>query len=181
MVENPLMERADVLGLFLQFLMLSAMAFGGTNAVLPDMHRYVVDVHHWLSDKQFADAYTLSQATPGPRVMYVTLIGWQVAGLVGAVATTAAVVIASVGITLLVVRLSARNPDAPLRRAMRVGLAPIAIGLTLSSGWILVRSVGHDWRGNLLILISLVLMLRTRLNPLWLLAAGALAGVGGLV
>lgn len=175
------MDRDDILGLFLQFLMLSAMAFGGTNSVLPDMHRYVVDVHHWLTDKQFADAYTLSQATPGPKVLYVTLIGWQVAGMIGAVTTTLAVVIASVGITLAVVRISARNPDAPLRRALRAGLAPIAIGLTLSSGWILVRSVGHDWRANLLILISVVLMLRTRWNPLWLLAAGALAGVAGLV
>ena len=127
------MDRDDVLGLFLQFLLLSAMAFGGTNTVLPDMHRYVVEVHHWITDKQFADAYTISQATPGPKVMYVTLIGWQVAGWVGAVATTLAVVIASAGLTLLVVRLSARNPDAPLRRAIRSGLAPIAIGLMLST------------------------------------------------
>ena len=175
------MDRVDILGLFLQFLMLSAMAFGGTNTVLPDMHRYVVDVHHWITDRQFADAYTISQASPGPKVLYVTLIGWQVAGLIGATVTTLAIVIASVGITLFVVRLSARNPDTPLRRAMRMGLAPIAIGLTLSSGWILVRSAGHDWHSNLLIVISLVLILRTKWNPLWLLAAGALAGMAGLV
>jgi len=175
------MDRDDVLGLFLQFLLLSAMAFGGTNTVLPDMHRYVVEVHHWITDKQFADAYTISQATPGPKVMYVTLIGWQVAGWVGAVATTLAVVIASAGLTLLVVRLSARNPDAPLRRAIRSGLAPIAIGLMLSSGWILVRSVNHDWRGYLLTVFALLLVLRTKCNPLWLLAAGAIAGMTGLV
>ncbi|MBI2318970.1 MAG: chromate transporter, partial [Betaproteobacteria bacterium] len=135
----------------------------------------------WMTDKQFADAFSLSQAAPGPKVLYVTLIGWQIAGLVGAVATTLAVAIPSTAITLAVVRLSARNPDAPLRRAIRAGLAPIAIGLSLSSGWILVRSVAHDWRGALLTVLALVLILRTRANPLWLLAAGAAAGIAGVV
>lgn len=175
------MDRVDVLGLFLQFMLLSAISFGGTNSVLPDMHRYVVEVHRWMTDKQFADAFTLSQAAPGPKVLYVTLIGWQVAGWTGAAATTLAIAIPSAVITLLVLRLSARNPEAPLRRAIRSGLAPIAIGLMLSSGWILVRSVNHDWRGTLLTALALVLVLRTRWNPLWLLAAGAVAGITGLV
>ena len=175
------MDRVDVLGLFLQFLLLSAISFGGTNTVLPDMHRYVVEVHHWMTDKQFADAYTLAQATPGPKVLYVTLIGWQVAGWIGAAATTLAVTIPSVTITLAVLRLSERNPEAPLRRAIRAGLAPVAIGLMLSSGWILVRSVNHDWRGTLLTALALVLVLRTRWNPLWLLAGGAVAGITGMV
>ncbi len=175
------MERVDVLGLFVQFLLLSAIAFGGTNTVLPDMHRYVVEVHHWMTDKQFADAYTLSQAAPGPKVLYVTLIGWQVAGWIGAAATTLAIAIPSAAITLAVVHLSARNREAPLRRAIRSGLAPIAIGLMLSSGWILARSVDHDWRATALTLSALVLVLRTRCNPLWLLAAGVVAGMTGLV
>jgi len=175
------MDRVDVLGLFMQFLLLSTIAFGGTNTVLPDMHRYVVEVHGWMSDKQFADAYTLSQAAPGPKVLYVTLIGWQVAGWIGAAATTLAVAIPSAVITLAVVRLSARNPDAPLRRAIRIGLAPIAIGLMLSSGWILARSVDHDWRSSVLTLAAFLIVVRTRCNPLWVLAAGAVAGTAGWV
>ena len=175
------MDRSEVIALFLHFLMLSAMAVGGTQTVMPDMHRYVVEVHHWITSKQFADAYALAQAAPGPNVMYVTLIGWQAAGWTGAIATTLALVIPSTTITLLFMRVSARNPDAPLGRALRRGLAPIAIGLTLASAWILVRSLNDDWHGYLLTALTVAIVLRTRVNPLWLVAAGALAGMAGLV
>jgi chromate transporter len=181
MVGEALMDRPDILGLFLHFLLLSAMAIGGTQTVMPDMYRYVVDTHHWITGKQFADAFALAQAAPGPNVMYVTLIGWQVAGWIGAIATTLALVLPATAGTLLVMRLSARNPDAPFGRAIRSGLAPIAIGLTLSSGWILMGSVNQDWRGYLITALTVVILMRTRLNPLWLIAAGAAAGVAGLV
>jgi len=83
--------------------------------------------------------------------------------------------------TLMFARVSARNPDAPLGRAIRRGLAPIAIGLTLASAWILVRSVNHDWRGYLATVLTVVIATRTGINPLWLILAGALAGMAGLV
>jgi len=175
------MDRPDVPALFLHFLMLSAMAVGGTQTVMPDMYRYVVDVQHWITSKQFADAYALAQAAPGPNVMYVTLIGWQVAGWSGAIATTLALVIPSTAFTLLFTRLTARNPGAPFGRALRRGLAPVAIGLTLASAWVLVRSVNHDWHGYLITLLTVAIVLRTRTNPLWLIAAGATAGMAGLV
>lgn len=173
------MEREDIIALFLHFLMLSAMAVGGTQTVMPDMHRYVVEVHQWITGRQFADAYTLAQAAPGPNVMYVTLIGWQVGGWPGAIATTLALIIPSTVFTLLFARLSARNPDAPFGRALRRGVAPIAIGLTLSSAWVLVRAVNHSWHAYLLTALTVAIALRTRLNPLWLIAGGALAGVAG--
>jgi chromate transporter len=174
------MDTEDILGLFLHFLLLSLIAIGGINTLLPDMHRYVVDVHHWMTSKQFADAFALAQAAPGPNVMYVTLIGWQVAGWWGAIATTLAIILPSCTITVLFLRL-ARNGDAPLGRALRSGLAPIALGFMIASGWILVRSVNEDWRGYLLTAIALVLTLRTKWNPLWLIAAGAAAGAVGFV
>jgi len=175
------MDRADALALFLHFLMLSSMAVGGTHTVMPDMYRYVVDVHQWITGKQFADAYALAQAAPGPNVMYVTLIGWQVGGWIGALATTLALVVPSSVVAIVFVRLSARNPNAPLGRAMRSGLAPIAIGLTFSSAWVLVRSVNHDWHGYALTALAFAIVMRTRINPLLLLGGGALAGVAGLV
>jgi chromate transporter len=60
-------------------------------------------------------------------------------------------------------------------------LGPIAIGLTLSSGWILARSADYDWRSTLLTLLTIALMLRTRLNPVWLIAVGAIAGIAGIL
>jgi chromate transporter len=178
---QALMDAEDLLALFLHFLVLSAMAIGGTQTVMPDMYRFVVDANQWITGKQFGDAFALAQAAPGPNVMYVTLVGWMVAGWKGAVATTLALIIPSMSFALLYARLSARDPDANIWRAIRRGMAPIAIGLTLSSGWILVRSIDHDWRGYLLTALTVAMVMRSRLNPLWLIAAGTLLGMAGIV
>jgi len=175
------MDRPNLGALFLHFLMLSFLAIGGAPTVLPDMHRYVVEAHHWMTSTQFAEVYALAQVAPGPNIMYVTLIGWQVAGWAGAAATTLPWLVPASTLTLLVGHLHARYPQAALGRAIRRGLTPITIGLMLASGWILMRAVNHDWRGYLLTLLTVVLVLRTPWNPLWLLAAGALAGMVGLV
>lgn len=175
------MDQVDISALGLHFALLSLMAIGGVSSILPDMQRYVVEANHWLSATQFADAYALGQAAPGPNMMFVTLLGWQLAGWAGAIIASAAIIVPPLLLTLAVTRLNAKRPDAPLGRAIRRGLGPIAIGLTLSSGWILALSADHDWRGALLTLLTVVLMLRTRLNPMWLILAGAIAGMAGLL
>ena len=83
-------KEVDVVSLFLHFLMLAAISIGGTDTVLPDMHRYLVEVHGWVTNKQFTDAYAIARAVPGPNMLYVTLLGWQAAGFTGALATTLA-------------------------------------------------------------------------------------------
>jgi chromate transporter len=175
------MDEVDLPALALHFALLSLMAIGGVSSILPDMQRYVVDANHWLSATAFADAYALGQAAPGPNMMFVTLLGWQLQGWAGAIVATLAMISPPIVLTLAVTRLSANNADAPLGRAIRDGLGPIAIGLTLASGWILAQSADHDWRGALLTLATVALMLRTRLNPIWLILAGALAGMSGML
>jgi chromate transporter len=175
------MDRVDLSALALHFALLSLMAIGGVSSILPDMQRYVVEANHWLSGKQFADAYALGQAAPGPNMMFVTLLGWQLSGWAGAIVATLAIVLPPIILTLGITRLHARNPNAPLGRAIRGGLGPIAIGLTLSSGWILAQSADHSWRTALLTLLTVALMLRTRLNPVWLIVAGAIAGIAGIL
>ena len=175
------MDRVDLSALALHFALLSLMAIGGMSSVLPDMQRYVVEVNHWLSAKQFADAYALAQAAPGPNMMFVTLVGWQLSGWVGAIVATLAIILPPIALTMAVTRLNARNANAPLGRAIRGGLGPIAIGLTLASGWILAQSADHSWRSALVTLATVALMLRTKLNPVWLIAAGAIAGMSGIL
>lgn len=113
--------------------------------------------------------------------MYVTLIGWHLAGWAGAAATTIPLLVPASTLTLFVVHFNERHPNAPLGRAIRRGLTPITIGLMFSSATILMRAVNHDWRGYLMSLLTAALVLRKSWNPFWLLAAGALAGVIGLV
>jgi len=175
------MDRPALGALVLQSLVWAFLAIGGAPTLLPDIHRYVVEVHHWMTSTQFAEVYALAQVAPGPNIMYVTLIGWQVAGWAGAAATTLPWLVPTSTLTLLVGHLHARHPQAALGHAIRRGLTPITLGLMFASGWTLMRTVDHDWRGFLLTLLAGVLVLRTPWNPLWLIAAGALAGLAGLV
>lgn len=175
------MEPPDLNALWRQSLLWAFVAIGGASTLLPDIHRYVVEVHHWMTSAQFAEVYALAQVAPGPNLMFVTLIGWQVAGWAGAAATTLPWLVPISTLTLLVGHLHARHPQAALGRAIRRGLTPITIGLILASGWTLMRAADHTWRGSLLTLLTVVLVLRTPWNPLWLIAAGAVAGMAGLV
>jgi len=175
------MDRVDLSALFLHSLALWFVAVGGPSAILPDFHRYVVESHHLMTSAKFAELYTLAQAAPGPNFMYVTLIGWQLAGWAGAVTMTIPVLVPAATLSLLVGHMHERYLNAPIGRAIRRALAPITIGLMCASATVLMRAVNHDWRGYLLTLVTVVLVLRTSWSPLWLLAAGALAGVLGLV
>ena len=175
------MERLDLGGLFLHFLMLWFLAIGGPSTIFPDIHRYVVEVHQLLTSTEFAELYTLAQVAPGPNVMYVTLIGWHLAGWGGAAATTIPLLVPATTLTLLVGHLNERYPNAPIGVAIRRGLTPITIGLMFASATILMRAVNHDWGGYLITLVTVALALYKPWNPLWLLAAGALAGMLGLV
>jgi chromate transporter len=145
------------------------------------MHRYVVEIHALMTSAQFAQLYSLAQVAPGPNVMYVPLIGWHVAGWIGAISTMFAVIVPSFTLTFFIAHLQARHPKAAFGIAIRRGLTPITIGLLFASAWILLPAVNADWRGYILTALTVVLMLRTSLNPIWLLAAGALAGMTGIV
>ncbi len=167
--------------LFLQFLILWFLAIGGPSTIFPGIHRYVVEVHHLLTGEQFAEIYTLAQAAPGPNAMYVTLIGWFLAGWKGALATTIPLLIPATTLTMVVGHLSQRYPNAPIGHAIRRGLSPITIGLVFASATILMRTVNHNWHGYLITLLTVIVVLRKPWNPLWLLACGAIAGILGFV
>src|SRR5258706_14589458 len=83
---NP--DANPILTLVWTFGLMSLFAVGGANAAIPEMHRIAVDVQHWMTDKQFADAFAISQMSPGPNVLIVTLIGYTVAGVAGALVVT---------------------------------------------------------------------------------------------
>jgi chromate transporter len=175
------MSWTELVGLCLYFMMLSFLAVGGAPSVLPEMHRYVVEVHAYMTTEQFAQLYSLAQVAPGPNVMYVPLFGWHIAGWIGAVATLFSVVVPSFSLTLVIARLYARHPKAAFGVAMRRGLTPITIGLIFSSAWVLLPAVNRDWRGYVLTALTVLIVMRTKLNPIWVLVGGAAAGMAGIV
>lgn len=164
--------------------MLSFAAVGGGVIMLaPDIHRYVVDVHHWIGDEQFAAAYAIAQAAPGPNMLFVTLVGWQTAGWMGAIGATGAVIVPPALLTYLTTRVSSRRggPVGRFGRAVRNGLAPLSVGLLAAGAWVLFDSGHNGWREALVVAITVLFMLKTKINPLWLIVVGAVAGIGGLI
>jgi chromate transporter len=175
------MDRGDLFALFVHFVALWFVAVGGPSTILPEIHRYVVEAKHLLTSAEVAEIYTVAQVAPGPNAMYVTLLGWRLAGWMGAAATTIPLLLPASTLTLLVGHLNERYPHAPLGRAIRRGMMPITIGLTFASATILMHAANHDWRGYLLTLLTVAWVLYKPSNPLWLFAVGALAGIAGLV
>ena len=76
--------------LVIVFTQLSVLAFGGGNAILPEMQHQVVTVHQWMTAEQFSSLFAMAQAAPGPNMMIVPLVGWHVAGLAGLLVTSLA-------------------------------------------------------------------------------------------
>jgi Chromate transporter len=82
-------EPGALVALFLQFAVLSFFALGGASTVVPELQRQMVEMRGWLDDRQFSELYAIAQAAPGPNVMFVALLGHFIAGVPGAVVTTA--------------------------------------------------------------------------------------------
>lgn len=171
-----------VCALALHLALLSMMAIGGGVVMLaPDIYRYVVASNHWITREQFAAAYTIAQAAPGPNMLYVTLVGWWVAGWAGAAAATLAITVPPLTFTLMLLRASRRHHGGRWGDAIAGGLAPVSVGLLAAGGWVLVRASDSGWRGALLAALTVVIAMRTRLNPIWLIAGGGFIGALHLV
>ncbi|CAG2145712.1 Chromate transporter [compost metagenome] len=163
------------------FGMLSLLAVGGGGTVIPDMHRYLVEANGWMTDAQFAALYAISQASPGPNILFVALFGWQVAGAGGTFAAMVGMCGPSSLIALGFEYFAGRSPHARWPGLIKRGLSALTIGLLMSTGWVLASSVDHSWTAVAVTLLTIALMLKTRVHPLMLVALGAGAGLLGLV
>jgi chromate transporter len=191
---------ANWLDLFLHFASLSLLAVGGAITTAPDMHRYLVDEQRWLSAPQFNSSIALSQAAPGPNVLFVALLGWNVGlnagggpgagwsawamALLGVLVTMVAIMLPSSMLTYTATQWGHRNRDLRAVRAFKTGMAPIVIALLIATGWLLSAAhdeASRDWPLWLLTLCATVLVWRTRLHLLWMIGAGGVAGALGWV
>jgi len=166
-----------LLELALYFGLLSMVAFGGMPAVMPEMQRIVVEVKEWTSPVEFIQLFAVAQAAPGPNVLIASLIGWKAAGLAGAVVALLAVCGPAAVIAWWVADLWDRFKDSPWRLAIQRAIAPIVVALILAGGYVIATPDGTpDWRLWSIAAASAAVVLATRLNPLWMIAGGALMG-----
>lgn len=163
----------------LMFSQLSLLAFGGGNTILPEMQRQVVDVHHWMSAREFSSLFALAQAAPGPNLMIVTLIGWHVAGWSGMLVTSIAKFGPSSIVTILALHAWERFKDRPWRRVAQLALPPVTAGLVAASAALITLASDSRWILWLITAAVATLAVRTRMHPLWLLLAGSLVGLSG--
>jgi chromate transporter len=169
------------LELFVEFALLSFVAFGGATALLPEMHRVVVENHHWLDDATFTHLYAIAQAAPGPNVLVVTLIGWEVAGLAGALMATLAMCLPmSVVIYLLIDRWES-FAGARWQKAISLGVAPLAVGLIFSGATLIAQAASFGWAAWVLVGATVIANLRLKVHPLWFIGVGGLVGLLGWV
>ena len=170
-----------VLTLAATFALMSLFAVGGANSAIPEMHRAAVDVNHWLTDKQFTDVYAIAQLSPGPNVLIVTLIGYSVAGVLGALVATVAMCVPTAVLALIVSRFLTRASEARWPAIIQAALVPLSIGLMGASGFILARTSDRTVVAVLMTIAAAVLASATKLNPLWMLVAGGCLGFAGLI
>ena len=187
----------DWLNLWLYYLSLSLLAVGGAIATAPDMHRFLVERQAWLTDPQFSASIAIAQAAPGPNVLFVALLGWNVGvnaggpgaagwllGTLGMAVCMLGVMLPSSLLTWLATRWGHRNRERRSVRAFKQGMAPVVIGLLLATSWVLARAHGDwttDWPLWLLSGATVLLVWRTKLHLLWMLGTGAVLGALGWV
>ncbi|WP_029524770.1 chromate transporter [Polaromonas glacialis] len=182
----------DWFTLFLHYLTLSLLSIGGAITTAPDMHRFLVDQQHWLTDEQFNASIAIAQAAPGPNVLFVALLGWNVglnaggmlAGVLGVLLSLLGILIPSTVLTYAAAQWGHRNRELRAVRAFKQGMAPIVVALLIATGWILASANGSslkDWPVWLVTVVTALIVWRTRTHLLWLLGAGALLGWYGLI
>ena len=193
------LDAAGWLQLLAYFLSLSLLSVGGAMATAPDMYRHIVDDKAWLSADQFSTSISIAQAAPGPNIMYVALLGWNIglnavgvdrgaitwlAALGGCLACMVGMLLPSSILVWTSTRWMRQNRQRRSVRAFRLGMVPLVVGLVLATGWILAtRETGavHRWVPWLMAGITTLLVWKTRVHLLWMLGAGALLGVLGWI
>jgi chromate transporter len=163
------------------FAVMSLFAIGGANSAVPEMHRTVVDLQHWMTDRQFADMFALAQVTPGPNVILVTLIGYHVAGIAGALVTTLAMCGPTCLFAYFVGRALERHRGHSWQIALSTGLVPVTLGLIAASATVVASTADYNWVAAAITLVTALICFRVQLNPLWVFAAAAVLGLIGVV
>jgi chromate transporter len=166
-----------LLQIALTFAALSLVSIGGANAVLPEIHRQVVDVLGWMDSATFANLFAIAQAAPGPNVLLVSLIGWRMAGLAGLLTATVAILLPSSLLALVAGRAVQRWAESPWIRLVKRALVPVAIGLILASGIVTARAADHTPLAYGITALAAGFVILSRRNPLWVLGAGTLASI----
>ena len=178
----------DSPSLFVHFLMLSLLSIGGAISTTPEMHRFLVEDMRWLDDQAFSQSIALAQAAPGPNLLFVPILGYRVGGALGATLATLGMLLPSSVLSLTATRWAARHREHRWVKAFQWGMAPVTLGLMVSTCWVLSRPCWqaaqqqhHVWPLLVFFGAALWSLARTRTPAwAWMAAAGLMGALGWL-
>lgn len=159
------------------FGVLSALGFGGGNAIIPQMYTDVVTQHHWVTDVDFSRFYALSRLAPGPAMNVAGLIGYATAGFSGAAVATIAMFLPGAAVVFALAHAWDRFHGHPGRRVFARAMIPIVLGLSWVGAIILGRGALDGWATIAIALAAAGVMLRTKLNTSLVIALAGIAGI----
>jgi chromate transporter len=170
--------KADLLfAMGLTFFTTAIFSVGGISAMIPEIHRQVVEVHGWLGNDSFASAFALSQIAPGPNILLMTILGWRIAGWSGLAVATLATIIPTSALSLVAGRAENRISHARWYSLMKRSFPPLVVGLICASALVTAQAAIDRWFGYVLMLGVALFVAFSRKNPLVPLSVATLAGI----
>lgn len=171
------MMAATLLVLLIQFSLMSLMAFGGAGAVITEIYRQSVVIHQWVSPEDFSGLYAIARTIPGPNVLFVTLIGFKAAGIAGGFVSTFAMIVPSSLLTFSLASYWSRFEKAVWKQAFLTGVSSVVIGFICASTYFLIKTTAlSSAHAVIIVACALINFFANKINPLWLIAAGAVIG-----
>jgi len=170
------------LALTVHLAWVSSISFGGFPTVLPDVRNFVVGTNRWMTNQEFANLFAMGSQSPGPNmILMMSFVGWKVWGFPGALASALATFGPPCAMYFIAYRLWNRFRAAPWQRVVRLGLAPVVVGLVIASGTVMAHTADNSWQAVAVTIATAAITLATRLNPMWMLLAGGILGGLGLL
>jgi chromate transporter len=165
----------------LVFLKVGLVFFGGGFVLIPVLHQTLVENLHWLNSQEFIDGIAISNLTPGPISVLATFAGYRMLGITGAIVATAAMFLPAAVLMFILCHQYERMKRGTKVQDFLAGVVPAVIGMILSAAVLLSRETLHSWQGYVLAAASILLLIRWRLQPIFVLALGALAGATSIL
>ena len=167
-----------VLALFWSFLKIGCVGYGGGPSMVPLIKEEVVNLQGWMNQTDFVDVLAIGNALPGPIATKLSVaIGWEVAGPLGALAATLAIVLPGALLLILLLRFVSQVKENPRVKSMLKGLRPVVVAMLAYAAYDMSFGSLTGPATWVIGAVTLALMIFTKIHPALFVVAGAVAGV----